>query len=277
MSVATSEIRVDPGGARAAESRPAYLVFCDVDETLISCKSMFTFLRFQLVRRHGAEGAEEYERIAGELRRRSAAGESRASVNRAYYRSYAGESAAAMTALGREWFALSAADHRDFFVPSTVAELARHRAAGAEIVLVSGSFAPCLDPIAEQVGATHVLCTSPVVEDGRYTGDVPEPVIGEGKRSAVLRLLSRYPGVSPRDCFAYGDHPSDFPMLDCVGHPRGVGDDPAVRDYLARRLRRPADADGRSGCALACWSMGRSLDHDESAGACAGDCALPLG
>lgn len=28
--------------------QPAYLVFSDVDETLITCKSMFDFLRFQL-------------------------------------------------------------------------------------------------------------------------------------------------------------------------------------------------------------------------------------
>ncbi|MDH6624482.1 HAD superfamily hydrolase (TIGR01490 family) [Streptomyces sp. LBL] len=265
MSLATT---VEVAATEEVHS-PAYLVFCDVDETLISLKSMFDFLRFQLVRRHEAEGEKRYQRIAGELRRQSAAGAPRAEVNRAYYRAYAGESAAEMAQLGRVWFALGAADPK-FFIASTVAELARHRAAGAEVVLVSGSFAPCLDPIAERVGAVHLLCTSPTVENGVYTGEVPEPVIGEGKRSAVLRMLAEHPGISPLDCFAVGDHPSDFPMLDCVGHPRGVGDDPAVREYLDRRREQSASA--HPGRALACWSMGR----DEHSEGCSGNCALPL-
>jgi HAD superfamily hydrolase (TIGR01490 family) len=254
--------------------RPAYLVFCDVDETLISCKSMFEFARFQRVRRYGDAGARWYEELAGEMRRQSAAGAPREAVNRSYYRAYTGESAATMTTLGRAWFDLASQDP-GFFIASTVAELNAHRAAGAEVVLVSGSFAPCLDPIAERVGARHVLCTSPVVHDGRYTGEVPEPVIGEGKRAAVLRLLAEHPGVDPRDCFAYGDHPSDFPMLDCVGHPRAVGDDPAVREHLARRSAGAAGTVrvSNAGCALACWSMGR----DEHSEGCSGDCALPLG
>lgn len=262
------ETEIGTGSAAGGRHRPAYLVFCDVDETLIGCKSMFEFLRFQLARRYGREGEERYRRIAGELRRQSAEGAPREDVNRAYYRSYAGESAAEMAALGREWFSFAAVEP-GFFIASTVAELERHRAAGAEVVLVSGSFAPCLDPVAERVGAQHVLCTSPLVAGGRYTGDVSEPVIGEGKRAAVLRMLAEHPGVNPRDCYAYGDHPSDFPMLDCVGHPRGVGDAPAVRAYLARRAEPVAAA--VSGCALACWSMGRG-EHSENCENCE-DCS----
>ncbi|MFE7167118.1 HAD family hydrolase [Streptomyces sp. NPDC057616] len=260
---------IGTGAPAGGGHRPAYLVFCDVDETLIDCKSMFEFLRFQLVRRYGEEGEERYRRIAGDLRRQAGEGVPREGINRSYYRSYAGESEEEITMLGREWFSLASADP-GFFIASTVAELDRHRAAGAEVVLVSGSFAPCLDPVAERVGARHVLCTSPLVLGGRYTGDVSEPVIGEGKRAAVLRLLAEYPGVNPRDCYAYGDHPSDFPMLDCVGHPQGVGDAPAVQAYLARRAEPAAVA--ASGCALACWSMGR----DELSEACAAECALPL-
>ncbi|MEU6219490.1 HAD-IB family hydrolase [Streptomyces sp. NPDC047022] len=271
------------GAPTARVHQPAYLVFCDVDETLINCKSMFEFLRFQLVRRFGEEGEERYRRIHGDIRRQSAEGAPREVVNRFYYRSYAGESVAEMTALGREWFSLAMADP-GFFIASTVAELDRHRAAGAEIVLVSGSLPPCLEPVARHVGTRHVLCTTPDVAEGRYTGEVPEPVIGEGKRAAVLRMLAEHPGVNPLDCYAYGDHPSDFPMLDCVGHPRAVGDDPVVRGYSARRAERAgaaapgsgasgAFALGASGCAIACWSMGR----DEHSADCSGRCSLPLG
>lgn len=264
MSVVTS--------TQTTSHRPSYLAFSDVDETLIDRKSMFDFMRFQLVSRYGSTGEEQYRRIAQGLQRKAAAGAPRSTVNRDYYREYAGESAAQLEALGREWFEVSAADP-GFFIRETLDELAEHRAAGAEIVLVSGSFLPCLAPIAERVGAAHVLCTTPIVLDGVYTGEVFEPMIGDGKRSAVLRMLAEHPGVSPLACYAFGDHPSDFPMLDCVGNPRGVGDEPLMRAYLDRRNEEASNRRrGNPGCAVACWSMGNG--HED---ACQGDCAFPLG
>ena len=113
------------GGVRVDTAhRPAYLVFCDVDETLINCKSMFEFLRFQLVRRFGEEGEHRYRLVEADLKGRSAAGVPREDVNRAYYRSYTGESVEEMAARGREWCALAAADP-GFFIASTVDELNR--------------------------------------------------------------------------------------------------------------------------------------------------------
>jgi HAD superfamily hydrolase (TIGR01490 family) len=252
---------------RATVRRPSYLVFSDVDETLINTKSMFDFLRFRLARRHGdEEGEARYRLIARQLRDRSAAGTPREEVNREYYRHYTGEDAPQTEALGREWFAERSA-REDFFIGPTLAALNGHRAAGADVVLVSGSFLPCLAPIAEHVGAAYVLATTPFVRDGRYTGEVAEPMIGNGKRAAVMRLLADHPGVDPHDCYAFGDHPSDLPMLECVGNPRVVGGHPE----MLRRLR--ASRDSATGCAVACWSMGAGSEKTDP---CPGNCALPL-
>ncbi|MEU3495612.1 HAD superfamily hydrolase (TIGR01490 family) [Kitasatospora cineracea] len=236
--------------------RPAYLVFTDVDETLITRKSMFDFLQFQLTRRYGDEGEARYRLVLERLRAQAAAGSPREDVNRAYYRLYAGEDVAEMSALGEQWFAERSAEP-DFFIPSTVSALLRHRAAGAELALVSGSFAPCLAPIARRVGAAYTLGTEALVEAGRYTGEVRRPMIGAAKRAAVLDLIAAHRGIEAADCFAFGDHLSDLPMLECVGHPRVVGGDPE----LIRQLdRRPATVPG---CAVACWSMGaEACDHE---------------
>ncbi len=226
------------GRAHSPGDRPPYLVFSDVDETLVSGKSMFDFHRFHLTHRHGLRGEGDFRLIWDGLLAASAAGESRAEVNRRYYRHYTGEDAAELARLGRHWFARYGAEP-GFFIEDTLAALRRHRAAGAEIVLVSGSFPACLTPIAEFVDASHLLCTDPVLADGRYTGEITEPVIGEGKRSAVLALLADYPDVDPADCFAYGDHPSDLPLLECVGHPTVVGDHPELLRLMSLRSTLP--------------------------------------
>ncbi|WP_406184864.1 HAD family hydrolase [Streptomyces sp. NBC_01006] len=215
-----------------------YIVFSDVDETLITVKSMFDFLHYRLVRRHGVAGEEEYERITAVIGRRAADGAPREEINRFYYSHYAGESVESLTRLADEWFTERTASTRGFYIDSTLRALRGHRAAGAPLVLVSGSFPPLLEPLARELGAETVLCTRPLIEDGIYTGEVGTPVIGEGKRAAVLAHLAARPAVDPRDCFAYGDHVSDLPMLELVGHPVAVGEDAELRERLARRSQR---------------------------------------
>ncbi|WP_322985483.1 HAD-IB family hydrolase [Streptomyces sp. S584] len=219
---------------RPATDRP-YLVFSDVDETLITVKSMFDFLRYQLVRRYGAAGEGRYERIMAAVRRRTGDGTARADINRFYYGHYTDESVETIDRLAAGWFAERTAAGRGFYIESTREALAAHRAGGATVVLVSGSFPPLLEPIAREVGAEAVLCTRPLIADGRYTGEVETPVIGAGKGVAVLRKLTSRPDVDPCDCWAYGDHVSDLPMLELVGHPVAVGEDEELRKRLAER------------------------------------------
>ncbi|MFI2076338.1 MULTISPECIES: HAD family hydrolase [Streptomyces] len=225
-------------------SRPERLVFCDVDETLITCKSPFEFLRFYLEGRYGAEGA----RRAGELRERlvaeTAAGVSREEANRVYYRAWRGEPAAEVEAWGRRWLSERLTDG-NFFVAGTLVRLDRHRAEGAAVVLVSGSIPALLAPLAETVGARHVLCAR-MERCGRvFTGRLlGEPVIGEGKRTVVRQLLARYPDIDPADCFGYGDHISDLPMLMEVGHRVAVGEFSGLGQALAD-AERLAPAAGR--------------------------------
>ncbi|GIF08519.1 HAD family hydrolase [Actinoplanes siamensis] len=219
-----------------SDVRP-YLVFSDVDETLITVKSMFDFLRYQLVRQHGDAGEVRYERIMAMVHNMAGDGAPRADINRFYYRHYADQSVETIGRLAEDWFAERTASRRGFYIEATREALSAHRAAGATVVLVSGSFPPLLEPLAREVGADAVLCTRPIVADGRYTGEVATPVIGTGKSTAVLGVLESRPDVDPRDCWAYGDHVSDLPMLELVGHPVAVGENQELRQRLADRVR----------------------------------------
>ncbi|MFD8756934.1 HAD family hydrolase [Kitasatospora sp. NPDC059577] len=210
---------------------PDRLAFSDVDETLIDCKSMFDFLDHYLGVRYGPPGVRRGRRVREEITALAAAGSPRERNSRTYYREWAGEPAGDVAAAGRAWFAERSAQ-AGFWIAPVRDALARHRAAGGAVVLVSGAFPAILDPIAERVGAAHLVCSRPEVRGGVLTGElVGEPVIGEEKRRAVRALFAAHPHVDPADCHGYGDHASDLPMLTEVGHPVVVGD-PRLAELL---------------------------------------------
>lgn len=215
---------------------PVRIAFFDVDETLIDIKSMFSFLEFHLA------DPDRYHAAAGELTRAARAGVPRAETNRAYYRNYAGADQEDIADSGRCWFARE--QRRDgFFHQDVVGELRGLQAEGYRVALVSGSFSACLDPIAEHLGADHVLCSEPVVAAGRYTGEVRTAMIGAAKATAARALMDRS-GARPDLCVAYGDHASDLPLLTCVGGAGVIGDDPVLVEHAERFgwLRLPGTA-----------------------------------
>ncbi|MGW4355888.1 HAD family hydrolase [Nocardia sp. NPDC004582] len=196
--------------------------FFDVDETLITVKSMFAFLRFWLAE-NGDDGGE-YARLTGEIQQRAAAGAPREEVNRQYYQAYRGVEATALDAAGQRWFAEFSAGDTVYYT-DTVERLRAHRDSGHATVLLSGSFGAAIAPVAAAVGADHVIATVPVADaDGVLTGEVWRPMIGEAKATAVTEFLSER-GIPRENSYGYGDHASDLPFLRAVAHPGYRGDD----------------------------------------------------
>ncbi|GAA0679522.1 HAD-IB family hydrolase [Kitasatospora atroaurantiaca] len=190
-----------PGGTAA---------FFDVDETLLTTKSMAAFWDHWAPTRRG------------ELEALLAGGLPRTERNRAYYRLFAGVRPQQLQRAGAEWYDAYRRGPRAF-VPATVDALRRHQRAGHGIVLVSGSCHALLDPLGEELGADLVLCTEQeIAADGLFTGEVAEPMIGQAKAEAVLRTIAARELVAA-DCHAYGDDVSDLPMLRVVGQAVAVG------------------------------------------------------
>jgi HAD superfamily hydrolase (TIGR01490 family) len=214
------------GGVPDTGARARSIAFFDVDETLIGPKSMFSFLEFHL--RDGSGPAGTYEQAVAGLSAAAARGVPRRDVNRLYYRLMAGESAHDLRARGRAWFAEATRDP-GFWHSPVLERLRRHRAQGDLVVLLSGSFFACLEPVGEAAGAHWALGTRPVVRDGVLTGEVLVPMIGATK-GAAARAAAAVRGIPLADCTAYGDHSSDLPLLSAVGRPVAVGEDPALAE-----------------------------------------------
>ncbi|WEH34579.1 HAD-IB family hydrolase [Streptomyces sp. AM 4-1-1] len=208
--------------------------FFDVDETLVTITSMTRFLAYHWA--VGGHPPDRYEEFRAELRRRRATGEPRQELNRFYYRHFRGCDPESLARTGRNWFASELGP--GLFHEPALSALRAHADAGHLTVLVSGSFGVCLEPIAAHIGADLAIGTVPLVAEGRLTGEVGAPVIGPEKAVRARGLMDAL-GIDPRDCFAYGDHESDLPLLETVGTPVVVGSDPVLMRYADDRgLRR---------------------------------------
>ena len=193
--------------------------FFDVDDALITLNSMLSFQDYWY-KTHNDHAAEAAFRQAVAKHRQPNA--CRVTLNRMYYQHFSGLLEADVMDTGRRWFNHMRGLYPNFYNAPVLAELRAHQAAGREVVLVSGSFAGVLNPIARDLGIDCVLACSQEVKDGYYTGELlTVPMIGVGKQKALASYL--VDATVAEASYAYGDDVSDIPMLALVGNPVVVG------------------------------------------------------
>lgn len=193
--------------------------FFDVDDTLISIKSMLSFQDYWYEINNNHDDREQYY---VDLQRYMHVNSSWEDLNRRYYQYFSGRKVSEVDALCEQWFYSVLQCEKEFFHPLPLAELKKHQSLGHEIVFVSGSFPALLRPIANHLGVKYVLATTMEIVKDCYTGRILEPqTIGEGKAIAIRDFLQNR-GISHSICYAYGDDVSDIPMLVSVGKPTVV-------------------------------------------------------
>jgi HAD superfamily hydrolase (TIGR01490 family) len=214
---------------RRALTKCHRFAFFDVDETLISMKSMFDFFPYWCAH----QGTPDLERHFHRSFARARAQQwTRVQLNQLYYSFFEDAELAAVQAVGQRWYQERFEVQRPPVVSATIARLREHEAQGIEPVFVSGSMQPLLRPIASSLGVHFILCARPRVDPtGRFTGELDPPqTIGAGKAVALTRFLHLH-AAAASDCFAYGDDISDVPMLEAVGHPVTVGNNEELRAF----------------------------------------------
>lgn len=113
--------------------------------------------------------------------------------------------------------------------------LARHRAQGGRIVLLSGTFQPLLEVVASRVGAHGAVGTPLAQRDGRYLGRIVPPLaVGQGKAARLRRFAASH-GIDLVASYVYTDSFMDIPVLELVGHPVAVHPDARLRDVALGR------------------------------------------
>ncbi len=205
------------------------VAFFDVDETLLTVRTLESFLMYYLKQEPSMASAERLRELRDDVVHLS-----RADFNREYFGLWAGQSADRVFEAGRSWFRL-AADQPDFFRTNVLERLREHRRMGAHIVLVSGSFAAPLQPVAEYIDAHALYCTElEISSSGLFTGKISAAMLGDDKRRAVDDYLASL-SPQPARTWGYGDHLSDLPLLERVTNPVVVGTDAALNVLAVER------------------------------------------
>ena len=146
-----------------------------------------------------------------------------------------------------------------------------HHDAGRDTFIVSASPIEIIADFSAALGMSGALGTVAEVVDGIYTGDLAEPFCyGEGKAIAIEKVAAAN-GYDLALCYAYSDSASDLPMLEAVGHPVAVNPDRALEAVAYHRgwpivefsrtrkrvITRTSAAAGTAGIALATYFLGR--------------------
>lgn len=136
--------------------------------------------------------------------------------------------------------ALAEAGTRIRITPGARALVATMRAHGAYAVLVSGGFRVYTAGIRDELGFDLDIANELLVEDGRLSGAVAEPILARDGKLASLKRLAAEHGLPLSATLAVGDGANDIDMLEAAG----LGIAYHAKPALARAVRnRIAHAD----------------------------------
>jgi HAD superfamily hydrolase (TIGR01490 family) len=207
------------------------IAFFDVEGTIVASNVLEAFLWLRL----SEANRDEWVSLIGGVARRvpgflAAERRDRGEFLRRFYRRYAGASEARVRVLAAD--SISELILRRLS-PGAVRRIREHRAAGHEIVFITGSLSFIVAPLAPL--ADHIEAARLRVVDGRFTGDLDHPPLVGEARASWLRRYARERGADLKRCYAYADSLSDLPMLDAVGRGVAVNPDVALSRVAKRR------------------------------------------
>ena len=107
--------------------------------------------------------------------------------------------------------------------PNILQRVEHHHREGHVLILISGSIRYLLEPVAEDLGFDHLLCTDlDVGSDGLLTGKAKGPLCLDSTKRILAEKLAGEANIDLSSSYAYGNHQSDLPLLELVGYPYAV-------------------------------------------------------
>jgi len=192
------------------------VAFFDVDETLLNCKSMFSFLKFYIQNKHPNNFELIYRNYYEKINEKITIGMTREELNVFFYSLWKGFNQNEVKELSLQWY-LQNKNSMNFFIKHSMNFLEDKKKYGYSIAAVSGSTYDILHGFINEYQFDKYFFTELEVKNGLYTGMLlSNPMIGKYKAQAISSFMIKEK-INPGDCIAVGDHESDIPMLKSVG------------------------------------------------------------
>jgi phosphoserine phosphatase len=114
--------------------------------------------------------------------------------------------------------------------------LATMKAYKAYTALISGGFTAFTARVAEELGFHEHHANTLIIEDGKLTGHVGRPILGQQAKVDGLRRLAKLHGIEPSDSIAVGDGANDLAMLSDAGMGVALHAKPHVQESSLIRI-----------------------------------------
>ena len=114
--------------------------------------------------------------------------------------------------------------------------VATMRANGAWTALVSGGFDVFTSRIAAKLGFDEHRANRLIEQDGRFSGEVAEPILGRPAKADALHQIAKGLGLTPADAIAVGDGANDLDMIRLAGCGVALHAKPAVAAEAGVRI-----------------------------------------
>ncbi|WP_203073786.1 phosphoserine phosphatase SerB [Falsiroseomonas ponticola] len=183
--------------AMPAEGRRKRLLVADMDSTIVTSETLDEIAAYAGLK----------EKIA-EITRRSMNGE-------LDFRQALVERVGMLK--GLEVSALEATWAQTAMMPGAAELVATMRANGATCCLASGGFTFFTGRVAEKLGFHHHVSNVLLIEDGKLTGQVAEPVFDRNAKLATLTRLAAENSLPMAATLAVGDGANDLDMIQAAG------------------------------------------------------------
>ncbi len=132
---------------------------------------------------------------------------------------WAGETEADMRALWRRlWLEKTAAT----LFPESWKLIDAHQKKGHTVAIASSATLYQIEPLAQEYGIEHIVCTRAMIRNGKLTGGLDGlPAWGEGKAAGV-KAFAKANGVNLKASYGYANGNEDIAFLKSVGKPSAI-------------------------------------------------------
>ena len=208
----------------------SYLVFFDLDHTLLSTSSSSLFIGYSCT--HGHITFPQLVKFLFYLALYRLNILDRAAIISIWAASYQGRSVRELAGWAEKWFRESVIQH---IRPEAVEVIRKHRLKGGRVVLLSAASTFLCRPVVRHLKLDGLVCTRLETKRKRLTGHLSGGYCYGEEKLRRAAAYCRACGFDLAESCYYGDSRSDIPVLERVGHPVCVNPGRRLKEFALRK------------------------------------------